>query len=268
MARTIQKIRLILLAATLFMGTLSADASAVTSAHRLLFLSGEDVLSSGGYRFGDGQRAGVLFFPFTYDLTDDSTTSLYLHASPGYSTAQYGSGQWMKIVGITLGGGIRYDISPESSLRIGGDYQWIRFAPATVEGHGYDLGVDYRYSSWHGEWNPYFSLGAHYRADSVTQSGTLHSSASTLAKAQIGIITPVLARPFGLPTRLEFYGGGYALHGDLPAILQSRYLGYAGAKAYIQSPILTEWISDITLSTQIVRGDHFKGFNLGLGVKF
>jgi len=268
MARAIQKIRLSLLAVLWLSGILSAGTPAVTTAHRLLFLSGEDVLSSGGYLFGDGQKTGVLFFPFTYDLADDSSTSLYLHAAPGYGAAQYGSGQWMKIVGITFGGGIRYDISPKSSLRIGGDYQWMHFTPATVEGYGYDLGIDYRYDTWHGEWNPYLTLGAHYRADSVTQTGTPHTAASTLAKAQIGIITPVLAHPFGLPTRFELYGGGYALHGDLPTILQTRYLGYIGAKAYIQSPVLTQWISDITLSTQIVRGENFKGFSLGLGVKF
>ena len=268
MARAIQKIRLVLLTAILWAHASSAGTPAVATAHRLLFLSGEDVLSSGAYRFGDGQKAGVLFFPFTYDLSDDSSTSFYLHTAPGYSAAQYNSDQWMKPIGITLGGGIRYDLSPKSSLHIGGDYQWMNFAATGIEGYGYDLGANYHYSSWHGEWNPYFTLGAHYKRDSITESGTAYASTSVLAKAQVGVVTPVIFRPFGLSTRLELYGGGYTLHGDLPEILQTRYLGYAGVKAYIQSPILTQWIQDLTLSVQVVRGENFKGFNLGLGVKF
>jgi len=270
MARTVQKIRIALaLLVGLFGGTMVAGTDATTTAHRLLYLGGEDTLSSGGYVLGDGQKAGVLFFPFDYELSPDDVISLYLNASPGYGATQYNAGTWMKLYSLKLGGGLRYSAGVNSTWRIGGAYQLAAFDQASgITAHGYDLSIDYQYSPWYGEWNPYLTAQLRYKNTSVTQNGATNTAHSLSAKAQIGLITPILARPFGLPTRFELYGGGIFLRGDLVRILSTRYLTYAGVKAYIQSPILPDYISDITLSTQVVRGEDFKGFSLGVGVKF
>ncbi len=246
-----------------------AGTDAVTTAHRLLYLSGEDTLSSGGYILKDGQKAGVLFFPFAYELSPDDVTSLYLSASPGYGAAQFGTGAWMKLYGLKLGGGLRYSTGINSTLRIGGTYQLAAFDPASsITGSGYDVTVAYSYRPWYGEWNPYVTTELRYYGTSVTQGGTTNTTHSQSARGQIGLVTPTIAHPFGLPMHLEIYGGGIYFHGDLPQILQTRYLTYAGVKTYLQSPILSDYISDITFSVQAVRGKDFRGFNLGVGVKF
>ena len=246
-----------------------ASTDAVTTAHRLLYLGGEDTLSSGGYVLKDGQKAGVLFFPFSYELSPDSLTSLYLNASPGYGAARYGAGTWMKLYSLKLGSGLRYSAGVNSTWRIGGAYRLASFDQGSgIVAHEYDLSIDYKYSPWYGEWNPYLTTQLRYENTSVTQNGATNTAHSLSAKAQIGLITPTLAHPFGLPTRFELYGGGILLRGDLVHILSTRYLTYAGVKTYIQSPILPDYISDITLSTQVVRGEDFKGFSLGVGVKF
>ncbi len=268
MARTVQKIRIVLFIGLLSL-TAGAGTNAVTSAHRLLYLSGEDTLSSGGYALEDGQKIGVLFFPFSYEFSSDNTSSLYLHASPGYGATQYGSKTWMKLYSLKLGGGLRYSTGTDSALRIGGTYQLSLFDPDSgITGKGYDVTAEYSYRPWFGEWNPYMTTQLRYWGSSVTHAGTTDTTHSLSAKAQLGVITPTLARPFDLPLRLELYGGGIYLRGDLPRILQTQYLTYAGVKAYLQSPILTDYISDITFSVQAVRGEKFKGFYLGAGVTF
>ena len=270
MARTVQKIRIALaLLLSLFGGTMFGGTDTVSTAHRLLYLSSEDTLSSGGYALGDGQKAGVLFFPFAYELSPDDISSLYLNASPGYGAAQYGTGAWMKLYGLKLGGGLRYSTGVNSALRIGGSYQLTAFDPATgITGKGYDVTAAYSYRLWYGEWNPYATTELRYYGTSVTQGNTTDTTHSQSARAQIGLVTPALFHPFDLPMRLEVYGGGIYFHGDLPRILQTRYLTYAGVKTYLQSPILSDYISDITFSVQAVRGKDFRGFNLGVGVKF
>ncbi len=254
----------------LWVGTAAlAGTDTTTTAHRLLYLGGEDTLSSGGYALGDGQKAGVLFFPFSYELSPDDVTSLYLSASPGYGAAKYNGGAWMKLYSLKLGGGLRYSPGVNSSLRIGGTYQLAAFDPASgITGKGYDVTAAYDYRPWYGEWNPYITTELRYYSTSITHKNTTDTTHSQSAKAQIGLVTPTLAHPFGLPMRFEIYGGGIYLHGDLPRILQTHYFTYAGAKAYLQSPILPDYISDITFSVQAVRGENLKGFSMGVGVTF
>ena len=246
-----------------------AGTDAITTVHRLLYLSGEDTLSSGGYILKDGQKAGVLFFPFSYELSPDDVTSLYLDASPGYGAAKYDGRAWMKLYSLKLGGGLQYSPGVNSTLRVGGTYQLAAFDPASsITGSGYDVTVVYSYRPWYGEWNPYATTELRYYSTSVTQGSTTDTTHSQSARGQIGLVTPTLAHPFGLPMHFEVYGGGIYLHGDLPRILQTHYLTYAGAKAYLQSPVLSDYISDIIFSVQTVRGEDFKGFSMGVGVKF
>ena len=254
----------------LWIGTTAlADTDAVTTGHRLLYLGGEEALSGGGYVFGDGQKVGVLFLPFSYELSPDGITSFYLSACPGYGTAQYNAAPWMKLYGLKLGGGLRYSIGVDSTLHIGGAYQLASFDPASsLSGSGYDVTAEYSCHPQYGGWNPYLATRLRYISTSITRAGATDTTHTFTAKSQIGLVTPALAYPFGLPLHLEIYGGGIYLQGDLARILQTHSFAYTGVTAYLKSPILSDYISDITFNLQVVRGEDLKGLNLGIGIRF
>jgi hypothetical protein len=244
-----------------------------STAHRLLLIGGEEAIHSGYYTLNDQQqKLGVLFFPLSYDLTADSIVSAYAYGSIGYGAAQYTSEAttpWMKLFAFKLGGGLRYALTESSDLRIGGAYQLAHFAAADpVSGHGYEAVASFAYHPWFGEWNPYLEASTRYSGTAVDFQGTASTTRSLISKLKAGVITPTLARPFGLPMKLEFYGTALSLHGNMARVLGTCYLWSVGATAYVQSPVLQQWVSDITLGVQIVRGEKFKGLSVGVGAKF
>jgi hypothetical protein len=250
------------------------ETDAAATAHRLLFFGSEDEIDSGHYALNNKQqKLGVLFFPLSYDLMPDSTVGPYLYGDIGYGTALYNQGgqkQWIKMYALKTGAGLRYTPNENTDLRIGGAYQLARFvANDTIKAHGQEAVASLSYHPWVGEWNPYIAATLRYMGTTIeTPSEPSNTTHSVIGKLRAGVITPVLAYPFDLPTKIELYGAALSLHGDIPKLINSSYLWSAGAKLYLQSPILTDYISDITLGAQIVRGDKLKGFSVGVGVKF
>ncbi len=269
MARTVQKVRIALvLLAGVGLSPVQGGTDVWNSAHRLLYFSSDDTLSGGQYTLKDGQKIRLLFLPFSYAVSPDDTTSLYLTGSPGFGATTYGGGTAMDVYGAKLGGGLQYAAGVDSTVRIGGTYQYMTWDAASPAGYGYDASLQYDYRPWYGGWNPYLTTQLRYYGTSLTRGTKKETTSSWSAKAQVGLVTPVFAHLFDLPIRLEVYGGGSAYQGDLIRILQTKYLTYAGVKAYMRSPILPDYLGDMTLTSQVVRGEDFKGLSIGLGVTF
>ena len=276
MARTVQTLRLSLF--TLLLGTVAMPAAPLatdgaSTAHRLLLFGGEEAVRSGYYALANGQqKLGDVFFTFGYNFNSESRLNTYLYGNVGYGAAKYtlgGTSPWMKMLGLKLGGGLRYAISEETDLRIGGAYQSAHFVAGTpTGGHGYEAQASLSYHPWLGEWNPYLRANLRYAGTSVDFQGANSSTHSVIGKIRAGIFTPVFAHPFGQALRIEVYGTALTLHGDMPRLLGTRYLWNIGTTAYLQSPVLQDWINDLTLGVKMIRGEKFKGLSVGVGVKF
>jgi hypothetical protein len=247
-----------------------AQTDSTETAKRLFYLSGEEEISSGGYLFGtDSQKMGTLYFPFVYDITSESDFTPYITVSAGYAAARYGSPKkWMKLYGLKLGGGLKYSTKDTYDIRIGGAYQLSHFDNTSgVSARGYEFDATYTYHPYFGQWEPYLQAAIRYKHASIKANGITNNN-SIAGRLKAGIITPTFAHPFGLPMRMEIYGEGMMLHGDIQKTFGSKYLGIAGVKAYITSPILQSWISELTFGAQYVKGENLSGISIGVGVKF
>lgn len=275
MARTIQKIRLILFV-LIASGSLHAKVIATdgaSTAHRLLLFGSEKAIQSGYYALnGEQQKLGTLFVPLRYDFETKGLWNPYVYGCAGYGAAKYtqsADAPWMNMVSLELGAGVRYAINTHTDLRLGGAYQLAQFhALSSTRGHGYEAAASLDYHPQIGRWSPYLQANVRYTGTSVDFQNNTTTTRSLIGSLKAGVITPVFARPFGLPVKLELYGTLLSLHGDMPTLLGTRYLWNTGIQLYIQSPIARDWISDITLGIQCVRGENFKGFSVGAGIQF
>jgi len=249
--------------------TVHAAADVRTTALRLQYISNIDEISSGGFIFDqEKQKAGYLFFPFVYDFETNSTLNPYVGGSIGYGTADYSTLK-MLYIGTRIDSGINFAPNKDMNMRLGGSYQMTYFgAPDQVGGSGYTLDASYRYHPDFGEWQPYILGRIRYGRNQLDINTKSQKYSFGIGKIKVGIITPVLAHLARLPIRVELYGAEIIIRGDMARILDTRYMDVAGAKLYLGSPILQQWISDITIGIQLIHGEHLKGASVGLGIKF
>ncbi len=268
MARTVQALRLIIAVCLLTASSVFARTGIDDTHKRLFYLGSEEEISSGVYLFGsDRQKLGSLYFPFVYDIENKSSYNPYISLSAGYGAARYKADKkWAKLYGLKLGGGIRYRPADDWDLRIGGSYQWCASSQNTAKkSNGYDIDATYTYRPYFGEWKPYLQTAIRYKYASL---GDKQNVSSITGRLKAGLVTPVFAYPFELPVRMEIYGEAMVLQGDMHHTFGGRYLGIAGAKAYMGSHIFQDWISELTLGVQYVKGRNVDGLSIGLGVKF
>jgi hypothetical protein len=212
----------------------------------------------------------------------------------------------LRTYALKLGGGARLNISPDTHINLGAAYIYSHISgeyktqnPLDISQpddkiisdiltsdqthHTVELSSSIKYHPIINDYSPYVSLGIrHIRTridDNYVQMKDLKSSISKLG---IGLLTPPVTEVYGLPLRLEPYASYIHLFGDIDNALDLERFYVVGTTLRFGSYALTcwvedvtdlkrdtmDWIKEITLDMNLVKGHNFKGVNIGLGVKF
>jgi len=204
-----------------------------------------------------------------------------------------------------LGGGVQYHTSSSSDFQLGGSYIYsylhgkYTHAPTDISDtqtkiihtllnenkhyHTFEISSAFSYHPTFNEYQPYATLSARHFSTHLDREITSKSAIkSTITQLKIGLITPPVAELFGLALTLEPYASVLHAFGDIENTLDLRQVYVLGNTFRLNAYPMTCWVEDFTLlkrdsmnwireitfDLNAVNGNHFKGFNIGLGIKF
>ena len=207
---------------------------------------------------------------------------------------------------LKLGGGIRYNTSLNTDIKLGaayiysharGDFKTSKPLDSSnpddkaiadifntqQNHHTFEVSSAFEYHPVVHNYKPYASIGIRHYTTRVDDTYTdITNIKSVISKLKVGVVTPPITDLFGLPLRLEPYASAIHLAGDVDDTLNFNKFFVLGTTFRLGSYALTCWIEDltslkrdsiswvkeVTLDVNAVKGHNFKGFNIGLGVKF
>jgi len=269
----------------------------------ILFFTSEDIISSGYYTFDDSDTTlNTHFLPFTYQFKSDSDFyNFYANGSVGFSKYKeehidFGRGvedtEKMTTYAVKVGGGVRLNILPDTDMMMGaayiyskvnGDYKTSQsldrnnpddkaiddILNSNRTHHTYELSTSIGYHPMINAYQPYFRAGIrHFKTNVDSEYATISDTTSLITKLKTGVITPELTKIYDLPLKLEIYASEIFLAGDMDDVLGCDNFFVLGATFHLASPVEKEWIKEVTLDINMVRGDKFDGFNFGFGLSF
>ncbi len=274
----------------------------IKAANTLLFLTSENIISSGSYEFGsEDETLDTTFFPLTYHFDSDSNFyNFYVNGSVGYSKYReenidrgVGSQDTIKIktYALKLGGGVRMNILEDTDMMIGGSYIYSKVDSdyKTSQPLGtdpIDRALDYVFNSdntfdtyefvtsigYHptiNEYKPYVRGDIRYFDTQIDDPfATISDTSSTISKLKVGVVTPPVISIEGLPLMLEFYASEVFISGDMREALNTNNFYVLGTTFHLGTSTLNEWVSDVSFDINMVRGDNLDGFNWGFGLSF
>ncbi|MCF6245306.1 MAG: hypothetical protein L3J43_09750 [Sulfurovum sp.] len=205
-----------------------------------------------------------------------------------------------------LGTGIQYNISKDIDLKIGASYNYSVLNASykstkklnhldaddkvidallndTQQYHTIEVSSGLTYHSYLYNHRTYSSISM--RHFSTYLNANLNSKSvinSTIFKLKVGLITPPISKVFGLSLALEPYASLLQVYGDIEHHLDLDTIYIVGNTFRLNAYPVTCWVEDftslqrdsmnwvreITFDMNIVKGHNFKGFNIGLGIKF
>jgi len=269
----------------------------------ILFFTSEDIISSGHYTFDDPDTTlDTHFLPFTYQFKSNSDFyNFYANGSIGFSKYReeyidFGRGVQdtakMTTYALKVGGGVRINILQNTDMMIGAAYIYSKvngdfktskalnrnnpddkaiddILNSNRTHHTYELSTSIGYHPTINAYQPYFRAGVrHFKTNVDSEYATISDTTSLISKFKIGVITPELTKIYDLPLKLEFYASEIFLAGDMDDVLGCDNFFVLGTTFHLASPIEKEWIKEVTLDINMVRGHNFDGFNFGFGLSF
>ncbi len=269
----------------------------------ILFFTAEDIISSGHYTFDDSDTTlNTHFIPFTYQFKGDSDFyNFYANGSVGFSNYEeehidFDRGTLdtakMTTYALKVGGGVRMNVLQDTDMMVGAAYIYSRvnsdfkttkaldinnpddkaiddILNSNQTHHTYELSTSIGYHPTINEYQPYFRVGVrHFKTNVDAKYATISDTTSVITKLKVGLITPEVTKIYDLPLKLEFYASEIFLAGDMDDVLGCNNFFVLGTTFHLASPIEKEWIKEVTLDINMVRGDNFDGFNFGLGLSF
>lgn len=273
------------------------------AANTLLFFTSDNIISSGSYEFGSEDSVlDTTSFPLTHHFKSDSDFyNFYINGGIGYSkyraeniNSDSTGSETIKVktFALKLGVGIRVNIQKDIDMMIGGSYIYSKVnsdyytsktldlagTVANVHDHVFnsnDHFNTYKFQSSIGyhptinEYKPYLRADIRYFYTKINDTySTISDTVSTVSKLKIGVITPFVVTIVKLPLKIEFYASDIFIAGDMKEILDSNSFYVLGTTFHLDGNTLHEWISEIFIDINIVRGDNVEGFNVGLGLSF
>jgi hypothetical protein len=132
-------------------------------------------------------------------------------------------------------------------------------------------------------YKPYSKLSIHHFSTYIDDKyASKHTLNSSILKLKLGLITPSVAELFGLSLTLEPYASVLRAYGDIEDSLDLNTIYVLGNTFHLNAYPVTcwvedfvslhrnsmDWVKEITLDINIIKGHNFNGFNIGFGVKF
>jgi len=205
-----------------------------------------------------------------------------------------------------LGGGLQYHTSTSSDLKLGASYiysylhgNYSTQTPIDISSsetkmihtllnknkhyHTFEISSAYSYHPIFYDYNPYLTVSSRHFSTHLNQTITSKSVIkSTIAQLKMGLITPPISEIFGLSLTLEPYASLLHAFGDIDNTLDLKTVYILGNTFRLNAYPMTCWVEDFTLlkrnsmnwireitfDINVVKGHNFKGFNVGLGIKF
>ena len=207
---------------------------------------------------------------------------------------------------LKIGGGVKYQFSTFSDLKLGasyihsylyGKYQTKKTIDISSSDskmihtllndnkhyHTFEISSAISYHPTYKDYHPYAT--ASIRHFSTHLNKTILSKSvleSTITQLKLGLTTPAISELFGLSLTLEPYVSVLHAFGDIDNTLNLHTVYVLGNTFRLNAYPVTCWVEDltsfqrdsmhlirdITLDVNIAKGYYFKGFNIGLGVKF
>jgi len=240
------------------------------------------------------------FLPFTYQFKSDSDFyNFYANGSIGFSKYKEKNINVdpldtlkMTTYAIKVGGGVRLNILEDTDMMVGAAYIYAKVnsdiatsRPLDLSNsddkaiddilnsgrshHAYEFSASVGYHPTVNEYKPYIRAGVkHFSANVDSEYAAVSDTTSVITKLKAGVLTPALTTIYGLPLKLEFYASEIFLSGDMKDVMETDDFFVVGTTAHLASPLEIEWINEVTLDVNMVRGDNFDGFNVGFGLRF
>ena len=153
----------------------------------------------------------------------------------------------------------------------------------TKQYNTFEVSSAFSYHPHIADYKPYSKLSIHHFSTYIDDTyASKHTLNSSILKLKVGVITPSVAELFGLSLTLEPYAAVLRTYGDIEDSLDFNTIYVLGNTFHLNAYPVTcwvedfvtlhrdsmDWVKEITLDINIIKGHHFNGFNLGLGVKF
>lgn len=205
-----------------------------------------------------------------------------------------------------LGVGIQYYTSKDTDLKLGASYNYSLLDGTykskkklnsldpddkvintllnnTQHYHTVELSSAFTYHPYLYDYKPYSNISIRHFSTHLTKEITSRSVIkSTIVKLKVGLVTPTVSEVFGLSLTLEPYASALYVYGDIENTLDLNTIYVLGNTFRLNAYPVTCWVEDfasfqrdsmnwireITFDLNVVKGHNFKGFNVGLGLKF
>jgi len=212
----------------------------------------------------------------------------------------------LRTYAFKIGGGIRYNTSINTNIKLGSAYIYshARGDPKTSnpldasnpddkaidnifnssqDHHTFEVSSSFEYHPTINNYKPYVNVGLRHFTTRVDDAYTdITNIKSVISKLKVGLVTPAITEVFGLPLRLEPYASAIYLAGDVDDTLDLNKFFVLGTTFRFGSYALTcwvedmaslkrdsiDWVKEVTLDVNLVKGHNFEGVNVGLGIKF
>ncbi|HHD78400.1 MAG TPA: hypothetical protein ENK98_01975 [Epsilonproteobacteria bacterium] len=207
---------------------------------------------------------------------------------------------------LKIGGGTRFNTSSNTDIKLGAAYIYSRVdgsykssQPLNLNDandkainaifnsiqnhHTFEVSTSFGYHPVINDFKPYARIGIRHFTTKVDESfASIKNIQSSISQLKVGLFTPPVTSLFGMPLRLEPYASSLFLSGDLDNALNLNRFYVLGTTFRFGSYPLTcwvedvaslkrdslDWVKELTFDINLVKGDNFDGFNVGLGVKF
>ena len=212
----------------------------------------------------------------------------------------------LRTYALKLGGGIRYNTSLDTHIKLGSAYIYSHargnFKTAkpldtsnpddkvindifnsSQDHHTFEVSSSFEYHPTINNYKPYINVGLRHFTTRVDDAYTdITNIKSVISKLKVGLVTPAVTEVFGLPLRLEPYASAIYLAGDVDGTLDLNKFFVLGTTFRFGSYPLTcwvediaslkrdsiDWVKEVTLDLNLVKGHNFEGLNFGIGIKF
>ena len=212
----------------------------------------------------------------------------------------------LRTYAFKIGGGTRFNTSTNTDIKLGAAYIYSRVdgsyktsQPLNLNyandkaihsifnsiqnHHTFEVSSSFGYHPVINDFKPYARIGIrHFTTKADDSFANIKHIQSSISQLKVGLITPPVTSLFGLPLRLEPYASSIFLSGDLDNALHLNKFYVVGTTFRFGSYPLTcwvedvaslkrdsiDWLKEVTFDINLVKGDNFDGFNIGLGVKF
>ncbi len=264
----------------------------------LMIFTSQDLISGGSYTFEDENDLKLYSIPYKYHFKNSSWYNYFAKFSLGYSSytekvnlveSLPSSRLLIETYAARIGLGVRFktaydiDFSLSTSLiysYTNGDFNYgsheLKDALARLDdvlnssssNYTSEVTAGVAYHKVIAEYKPYAELESSLFYTSSSFELTDYTAQSLYTKLTAGVLSPPLFTLYDVPVKLEGYFNQVFISGEMVDTFNIKNYSTLGTTFHLDATKYNEYISEVYINFNVLRGHNIEGYNYGFGASF